>query len=699
MNPSLLPLIPGLPLLGAVVNGLLRLVGVRLSRQAVGGLATVAVAVPALLSFMALFELIGASSGHGEGHGASLATTLYTWMEVGGFSADIGFMVDPLSAVMMCVITGVGSLIHLYSIGYMDDAADEPSVWRFFAYLNLFIFAMLLLVMGDNFLLMFVGWEGVGVCSYLLIGFWFSDTANAVAGKKAFVTNRVGDFLFILGLFWLFWSLGDQATLNFAELQHLVEANPAVVGGLGGLTVTGVCMLLFGGATGKSAQIPLYVWLPDAMAGPTPVSALIHAATMVTAGIYMVCRLNFLFVLAPAAMGLVALTGALTAFLAATIAITQNDIKKVLAYSTVSQLGYMFMGVGLGAFTAGFFHVITHAFFKALMFLGSGSIIHALHHQQDMRRMGGLRKYMPVTFWTFTAGYLAIIGFPGMSGFFSKDEILWLAFNTPRERLALFGEWVNVPGLVYGLGFITALLTAFYMSRLYFMTFFGEYRGGHDAHDDAHGHGHDHDDHGHHEPHESPAVITIPLVALAILSVAGGLLNLPHWLAEKGWLHEFLHPVVGNAEASLPAFHFPQVYDAVSGTMVGSSGEEFMVMFITLTLIAASVGVAWMLYGNIKADADLADSADPLATASRNKWYVDELYELVLIQPIRFVSRNVLWAVVDALLIDGLVNTAGKAAQGAARGYGRVVQTGRIQGYLLAIALGSVLIAFIYAVG
>ncbi|MFN7142139.1 MAG: NADH-quinone oxidoreductase subunit L, partial [Myxococcota bacterium] len=415
----MLALIPALPLLGALLNAL-----ARPSRVVAGGIASAAVGVSAILSFLTFFQVLG-------NHGEPVTQKLWTWMQAGNLTVDIGFYADPLSATMMCIITGIGFLIHVYSIGYMDDEADARSVWRFFSYLNLFVFAMLLLVMGDSFPLMFVGWEGVGLCSYLLIGFWYTNTDYASAGKKAFVTNRVGDFSFLVGLFWLFWALGDQATMNFAQLQDVIVANPGLVGGAGGVAVTAICLLFFGGATGKSAQIPLYVWLPDAMAGPTPVSALIHAATMVTSGIYMICRLNFLYVLAPAALAVVATIGALTAFFAATIAITQTDIKKVLAYSTVSQLGFMFLGVGVGAFTAGFFHVLTHAFFKALLFLGSGSIIHALHHEQDMRNMGGLRKYMKVTFFIFVVGWLAIIGFPGFSGFFSKDEILWLTFITP----------------------------------------------------------------------------------------------------------------------------------------------------------------------------------------------------------------------------------------------------------------------------
>ncbi len=463
----MLALIPALPLLGAIVNAVLN---VRASRVVAGSIASAAVLAAAAISFLTFFEV--QALGHEAAHGVVpfVEQKLWTWMQSGALSVDFGLRVDPLSAVMICVITGIGSLIHIYSIGYMTDEKDAKSTWRFFVYLNLFVFSMLLLVMGDSFPLMFVGWEGVGLCSYLLIGFWYENTEYAKAGKKAFVTNRVGDFSFILGLFWLFWSLGDKATMNFVELEKIIAANPGLVGGAGGLAVTGITLLLFGGATGKSAQLPLYVWLPDAMAGPTPVSALIHAATMVTSGIYMLCRLNFLFVLAPATLAVVATIGALTAFFAATIAITQTDIKKVLAYSTVSQLGFMFLGVGVGSFTAGFFHVLTHAFFKALMFLGAGSIIHALHHEQDMRNMGGLRKYMPLTFGTFLMGYLAIIGFPGFSGFFSKDA--------PIEAVHLAAEKGQVAGAGYAYFCVLAgvFITALYSFRLVFMTFHGQER-------------------------------------------------------------------------------------------------------------------------------------------------------------------------------------------------------------------------------
>jgi NADH-quinone oxidoreductase subunit L len=664
----MLALIPALPLLGAV---LLAVLNRRASRVVAGGIATAAVGAAAALSFMTLAQVVGSHE--------AVSQSLWTWMSAGNFRADIAFRVDPLAAAMICIVTGVGSLIHLYAVGYMDDPADARSTWRFFAYLNLFIFAMLLLVMGDNFLLMFVGWEGVGLCSYLLIGFWFENSDYAAAGKKAFITNRIGDFSFVTGLFLLFWSLREHATLNFHELEQVIAAHPELVGGAGGCVVTMVCLLLFGGATGKSAQIPLFVWLPDAMAGPTPVSALIHAATMVTSGIYMICRLNFLFVLAPAAMATVATVGALTAFVGATIAFTQTDIKKVLAYSTVSQLGFMFLGVGVGAFTAGFFHVMTHAFFKALMFLGAGSIIHALHHEQDMRRMGGLSKHMKVTFLTFTAGWLAIIGFPGTSGFFSKDEIIWLTWATTLFD-GLPGGAV-MPKLLALLAVATATCTAFYMSRLMFMTFFGAYRGGHGAHGEhAPDHGH-HAGHGH-PPHESPLVITLPLVVLALLSLVGGFLNVPHWLG-SGWLHHFLEPVFEHA-------HVEFVEDA---TM------EFGLMGLTVAGMALAVGAAWSMYARPSPlPARAAAAAGPLYTGSLNKWFVDELYARVLLNPLVLGSRQILWAIVDAQVIDGAVNGLASAVTRLARLHSRVV-SGRVQSYAVGMALGAALLVVAYAVG
>jgi len=658
VNASLLWLIPCLPLVGAVVIGL----GNRkLSRIVSGSLASGMVGLSALLSFGALAKVIG--------NHETLTQTAYTWMKVGPLDVDVGFSVDPLAAVMICVVTGVGFLIHVYAIGYMDEDKDADSCWRFFAYLNLFIFSMLLLVMGDNFLLMFVGWEGVGLCSYLLIGFWFENADFAAAGKKAFITNRVGDFSFVLGLFWLFWALGDQATLNFAELQGVLAANPALVGGVGGFAVTGICLLMFGGATGKSAQIPLFVWLPDAMAGPTPVSALIHAATMVTSGIYMICRLNFMFSMSPVAMGVVATIGALTALLAASIAVTQNDIKKVLAYSTISQLGYMFLGVGVGAYAAGFFHVLTHAFFKALLFLGAGAIIHALHHEQDMRHMGGLRKHMKGTYWCFVMAYLAIIGFPGFSGFFSKDEILWLTFATPPEQIAVFGSGFPLPTILWVIGVLTAVLTAFYMSRLMFMTFAGEFR-------------------GHHAPHAAPKVMLWPLVVLAVLSVGAGLLNLPHWIhveAIQGKLHHFLDPVFSGANVR---------FDGADSSL------EIPVMVGTLLLIAASVGWAYHLYVRAPGKAAaIADKVPRLHQGSQNKWYVDELYEAAIIGPILKVSEAVLHRVVDVRIIDGLVNGVARLVRGVGTLYGSLIHTGQVQAYALAIAIGTAVMVLAYTVG
>ncbi|HNC94648.1 MAG TPA: NADH-quinone oxidoreductase subunit L [Myxococcota bacterium] len=679
MSESLVALVPALPLVGAIINGIFGIAGRPLPRVAAGGLASAVMLAAAAISFMTLFGMMG-----GDHHGAEpIQATLWTWMKTGSVSLDVAFRVDPLTATMMCVVTGIGSLIHLYSIGYMDDDADKNSVWRFFAYLNLFAFAMLCLIMGDNFAMMFVGWEGVGLCSYLLIGFWFRNSEYAAAGKKAFIVNRVGDFLFLAGLFWLFWTLEGQTDaniMNFATLAKVVEEDPALLGGPGSLTITGICLLMFGGATGKSAQIPLYVWLPDAMAGPTPVSALIHAATMVTAGIYMLCRLNFLFILAPAAMAVVATIGVLTAFFAASIAMTQNDIKKVLAYSTVSQLGFMFLGVGVGSFVGGFFHVITHAFFKALMFLGSGSIIHALHHEQDMRKMGGLRKYMPITFATFMCGWVAIIGVPGTSGFFSKDEILWLTFTT--ELFADLPLGHVMPKVLWALAFTTALMTAFYMSRLVFMTFFGEYRGGHGHHDDhAHhdGHGHGHHDH---KPHESPIILTGPLMVLAVLSLVGGAMNLPHWVAEHGWLHHFLGPVFEGSEAKAP---------------FAESALEFPLMGLTLVGVAASVGAAYYLYIlNPHKPAEIAERLKLLYVGSLNKWFVDEVYEATLLTPIYLFSRQLLWSVVDAQLIDGAVNGSAAAATTAGEAHGAVGR-GKIQVYAISIACGAALFVLAYA--
>lgn len=696
--------IPLLPLLGAILNGFGALSG-KLSRGAVNFIACASVFASFLVASATFAELWGLVHNATEGSTVALTSTAFTWIQAGTFKADAALMIDPLSGFMIMVITGIGFLIHLYSVGYM---AEEPSYARYFAYLNLFTFSMLILVMGENALMMFVGWEGVGVCSYLLIGFWFTNVAYANAGMKAFVVNRIGDFGFVLGLFLLYWtleSMGVAPTVSFPELRTALTANPLPAG-----IATAVCLLLFVGATGKSAQIPLYIWLPDAMAGPTPVSALIHAATMVTAGVYMIIRLNFLFIQSPTAMTVIAVVGALTAFLAATIGMTQNDIKKVLAYSTVSQLGYMFLAVGVGAWTAGFFHLVTHAFFKACLFLGSGSVIHGMHHEQDMRKMGGLRKYMPVTFATFAIATGAINGLFLFSGFMSKDEIL-------AKVLMADHSITLVPStLLYAVGVTGALFTTFYMTRLVCMTFLGEHRGagaahghdahaaaghdahdhgahGHDAHDhsahghDAHDHGaHGHDDHakdahaghGHaHVPHESPWTMTVPLVVLAALSLFGGLLNVPHILGGHEWLHHWLSSVIVKE----PTWHHLEV------------STEWTLIVVLQALIFTLMGMAYTIYVKRGAIPSLNAELEGglLYRLSVNKYYVDEIYQAVVVKPLVSVSRAVLWLVVDAKLIDGAVNGVGRLVQSGSQRLGHL-QNGVINAYAFSVVLGSVLI-------
>ncbi|MDI6788267.1 MAG: NADH-quinone oxidoreductase subunit L, partial [Planctomycetota bacterium] len=511
-------LIPFLPACGAVVC---LIIGRFLPKILVSIIACGVVFASFILSLLTLIQLIGRSADDRIIHQVA-----YNWLEVGSFKASAGFLVDPLSVIMLLVVTGVGFLIHLYSVGYM---ADDKRYARYFGFLNLFIFAMLLLVSGDNLLMMFIGWEGVGLCSYLLIGFWFEKTENAIAGMKAFIVNRIGDYGFILGVLLLFWSIGELSgkwTISFLELrENASHLTPALA--------TAVGILLFIGACGKSAQIPLYVWLPDAMAGPTPVSALIHAATMVTAGVYMIARMNFVYILSPTAMMIIAVVGVCTALFAGTIGLLQKDIKRVLAYSTVSQLGYMFLGVGVGAFAAGIFHLMTHAFFKALLFLGSGSVIHGTGGEQNIDKMGGLKKYMPITFWTFLIGTLAIAGIPGLAGFFSKDEILWKAFSSSHGHWAL---WL--------VGVITAGLTALYMSRLVFKTFFGVNRVEQSSHQT-----HDVSSQGSHSAkhsapaHESPLIMTLPLIILAVLSVIGGYVGIPAIIGGGNHIEHFMEPV------------------------------------------------------------------------------------------------------------------------------------------------------------
>jgi len=649
---SLLAVVIALPLLGAIFNGL---TGRKLKNDTlVHSVALAAVAIPAALAWVLLFQLLGMDE-----HGRALHQTLFPWIHVGSFQIDFGLWLDPLSAVMLLIITNIGALIHLYSIGYMKG---DKSYYRYFAYLNLFIFAMLCLVLGDNLVVLFLGWEGVGLASYLLIGFWFEDRENAKAGKKAFITNRVGDFGFALGMFALFVMFGTLTPVGDGGINAQLAANPAA---FDSTWIEVAALLLFVGACGKSAQIPLYVWLPDAMAGPTPVSALIHAATMVTAGVYMIARLNGLFFHAEIASSIVLYIGAATALFAATIGLVQNDIKKVLAYSTVSQLGFMFTAMGAGAYAIGVFHLMTHAFFKACLFLGSGSVIAAMHHEQDMRFYGGLKKFMPITHATFFAATLAIAGFPFLAGFMSKDEILWWAFASERGST-----------LAYVLVLAAAFCTAFYMFRIMWMTFWGEHRGvpeghGHgDEHEGADGHDHaddhGHGDHGHHgEPKESPWTMTVPLMVLGALSVVGGFLSIPPIFTGHESihfsLHHWLHPVLANSEVHI-AEHYAH-----------ASSVEWGLMALSVSVGALAFFATWVLYkGKDKLYDVFAARAPRLHDALWNKWFVDEIYEATLIKPLVLFSREGLWRIIDEVVIDGVVNLVADGGKVTALLVGRV---------------------------
>ena len=564
-------------------------------------------------------------------------------MVVGNFSVDIAFLIDPLSMVMTLVVTGVGFLIHVYSVGYMGH---DPGYRRYFAYLNLFTFSMLCLVLGSNFLLMYLGWEGVGLCSYLLIGFWYEKKSASDAGKKAFIVNRVGDFGFALGVMLIFTTFG---TLDFGG----VFSQAFSLSSTGGRNIaTAITLLLFLGATGKSAQIPLYTWLPDAMEGPTPVSALIHAATMVTAGVYMVARCHALFILAPFTLAVVAVVGALTAIMAASIGLVQNDIKRVLAYSTISQLGYMFLACGVGAFGAGIFHLVTHAFFKALLFLGAGSVIHALSGEQDLRKMGGLRKYLPVTYVTFLIATLAISGVPLLSGFFSKDQILSEAFFSPHG-----GSWLWL------LGIVTASMTAFYMFRLFFLTFSGRCRASEEVQ---------------HHIHESPHLMTVPLMILAFLSIIGGYIGLPHAMGGVNAIAGYLEPVFSG----LP--HHPEP----------SLGMEYLLMATSVIVAALGISVAYFFYIRSPQTAERLKK-NFFYTVLLNKYYVDEIYQALIVSPIVAGSRWV-WQEFDLGIIDGAVNGSAKVVDWLARST-RQLQTGYVRQYAMAVVLGVVLI-FAYLV-
>jgi NADH-quinone oxidoreductase subunit L len=643
---SYLVFIPLMPLIGFIINSLgWMLLRDKWPRQVVNVIAVSTVAISFLLSIVAFFELRGMAEG------TYLVQEVFTWLKVGGLEAPFKLTFDRLSAVMCLVVTGVGGLIHLYSTGYM---AHDKAFARFFSYLNLFTFAMLILVMGSNIVLMFVGWEGVGLCSYLLIGFWYENDDNASAGKKAFIVNRIGDFGFLVGIFAIFVCM--EGNLDFYDMREYAA-------GLSGQTIFGIsaatfiCIALFIGATGKSAQIPLFVWLPDAMAGPTPVSALIHAATMVTAGVYMIGRLNFIYIESPTAMMIVAGVGVLTAVFSATIALTQNDIKKVLAYSTVSQLGYMFVAMGVGAWSAGIFHLTTHAFFKALLFLGAGSVIHGMSDEQDMRKMGGLKKYMSKTFWCMAMAWVAIAGIIPFAGFVSKDEILWSAFAS-TVLPAGFAK------AVYAVGLLAAMMTAIYMTRLMMMTFLTPSRM---------------DEETEHHVHESPWTMWVPLAVLAVLSVFGGFLNWPHILGGHASFETWLSPVMTHVEKA----HY-------------SHSVEIGLMALSVGVALVAILAVVVLYKNHMAKTkDIAEKAGVFYKASLNKYWIDEIYDSLVITPTKTISYFILYKIIDVNIIDRIANGLGGLAKGSAN-YSSRLHDGKVQTYALYVAIGVLAILTFY---
>ena len=617
-------LIPVLPLIGFLLNGLLRN---KLSKQAVGIIGCGTILLSFILSLLVFFQVK---------NGNVLNAQYFDLIRLNYFRIGFDFKIDQLSALFLLIITGVGFLIHVYSTAYMHEE-DNKDFAKYFSFLNFFVFSMLLLVMGGNFLILFFGWEGVGLCSYLLIGYWYKNREYTNAAKKAFIMNRIGDLAFLLALFWIILRVNS---LDFDRVFSVTSLDLLSAGDLLGIT-----LLLFVGATGKSAQIPLFTWLPDAMAGPTPVSALIHAATMVTAGIYMIARSNILYTLAPYTQEIIMIIGMATAFVAATIALQQNDIKKVLAYSTVSQLGFMFVALGVGAYTAAVFHVMTHAFFKALLFLGSGSVIHAMSGEQDMRSMGGLKKWMPTTHWTFLVGCIAIAGIPPLSGFFSKDEILASAFGRSP--------------LLWGIGVLTAMLTAFYMFRLFSMTFTGKFRGTHEQE---------------HHLHESPAAMTIPLIVLAVLSIVAGFIGIPEFMVHGGHrLAAFLQPVF---EPSLK----------LQNPHTISHSTEYLIMGISVVTALASLFYALNKFKNYE------HKGEPkgIWNVFKNKWYLDEFYNAIIVRPMYKVSaffNNIL----ENKGIDGFVNGVGRFILYSGRQL-RWVQSGKVGLYILLMVIGMLIL-------
>ncbi len=641
---SLVPLIVLFPLAGFLINGLL---GKKLgSGRGSGLIGSAAVGIPFALAVVLFAGMLQRTP-----EDRAQIVSLFNWISAGSLSVNLAYQIDQLSILMVMVVTGVGFLIHVYSIGYMHG---DPGTWRFFSYMNLFIFMMLNLVLADNFVVMFLGWEGVGLCSYLLIGFWHDRTfdtggyapgtaTTSDAAKKAFIVNRIGDFGFLIAMFMIYHMFGS---LSFEDV--FPRATAAALPG--DKTIIWITLLLFLGATGKSAQIPLYVWLPDAMAGPTPVSALIHAATMVTAGVYMVARCSILYALAPVTMHVVAIVGVATAIFAATMGLVQNDIKKVLAYSTISQLGYMFLAVGVGSFAAGIFHLMTHAFFKALLFLGAGAVIHALHDEQDIRRMGGLGAKLPTTSKTFLVAALAISGIPPLSGFFSKDEILFRAFSQGSALL-----WLA--------GWITAGLTAFYMFRLYSLTFEGEPRWAEAKH-----------------PHEAPAVMTLPLIVLAVLSIVGGFVGIPASLGGGNAIERWLAPVFEPANVQIALGH-----EAEPST-------EILLMVLSIAMAVGGILAARRVYlRKPEIAARLSTSFGGVYRLLLNKYYVDEGYDLAVVRPIRDGSDKLLWKGFDVGIIDGVVNGAATVVA-LVSGLIRRIQTGVTQGYALVFVIGIVVV-------
>ena len=730
MESNLLRLIIFAPLAGAVINWL---AGRRLrSERFIGIVACASVGVSTLIAFYLAFKSNGALHIGEPNDTTPILDHLWTWIQVGTFRADFGLAMDRLSGIYALFVTFVGLLIHIFATGYMRG---DGGYYRFFAYLNLFMFAMLTLVLADNFLLMFVGWEGVGLCSYLLIGFYLDKDEAAPAAKKAFIANRVGDWGFVLGLMLVFFltsSAGHGSISFFNKPAQGVVSALATIGHMtpepfawnmlwyGG--ITSIAILLFIGATGKSAQIPLFVWLPDAMAGPTPVSALIHAATMVTAGVYMVVRCSAIYTHAPTAMFIVAIIGAATALFAATIGIAQNDIKKVLAYSTISQLGYMFLACGMGAFVAAIFHVMTHAFFKAQLFLGSGSVIHGMHHEQDMRRMGGLRKYMPVTWLTMCAGWLAICGVPIFAGFFSKDEILWKTWSANGSGMPPgFGK------ALWFIGAVTALLTAVYMTRLMVMTFWGGERFRVAQIDNLPPPGNDHAQnepqvnnvrHSAHAPHESPLSMTIPLIVLAVLSTIGGLVGVPYAISSltgghpENYFEQTLEPAISSAPDSAadsadaaaqlrwlspppqpvdgkPAVEFTKESNGL-GPVPGAAeiSQERLFALISVAIALLGIGIGWLIF-----------QLQPLRQMPRlleNKYYVDEIYDATIINPILVGSREGLWKLFDVGVIDGLIHDLGRAVIDFGKTI-RYLQIGFVRAYAAIILAGALIIIGYFA--